>query len=88
MLCLPLEFNVFIYDERDSDSDESEVPTGHEHDGDAADGPQDGQGPVVELEAWPPVWRLEEGQESAGHVDEAVAHQEEHTEDQKWRVGK
>ena len=41
LLCLPLEFNVFINDERDSHRDQSKVPAGHEHDGDAADGSQD-----------------------------------------------
>ena len=44
-LCLPLEFNVFIDDERDSNSDQCKVPAGHEHDGDTADGPEDGEGP-------------------------------------------
>ena len=41
LLCLPLEFNIFINDEGDSNSDQSKVPTRHEHDGDTADGPED-----------------------------------------------
>ena len=77
---LPLKLDVFVDNEGDPDRNERKVPAGHEHDGDAEDGAQDGEGPVVVLEAGPPVWRLEEGQERAGHVDKAVAHQEEHTE--------
>ena len=46
LLCLPLEFNIFINDEGDSNSDESKVPARHEHDGDTADGPEDGEGPL------------------------------------------
>ena len=76
-----MKFNIFVDDKRDADSNEGKVPAGHEHYGNAEDGSEYGQGPVVELEAWPPVWRLEEGEESAGHIDEAVAHQEEHTEE-------
>ena len=78
LLCLPLEFNIFINDERDSNRDQGKIPTSHEHDGDTADGPEDREGPVVELEAWPPVWRLEQSLERAREVDEPVAHQEEH----------
>ena len=78
LLCLPLEFNIFINDEGDSNSDESKVPASHEHDGDTADGPQDREGPVVELEAWSPVWCLEQGEKSAGHINEAITHQEKH----------
>ena len=39
--------------------------------------------PVIKFEAWPPVRRLEESEESAGDVDEAITHQEEHTEHQR-----
>ena len=74
-----MKFNIFVDDKRDTNSNEGEVPTGHEHDGDAEDGPEDGQGPVVILEAWPPVGGLQQGQEGAGYIDETVAHQEEHT---------
>ena len=45
LLCLPLEFNIFINDEGDSNSDQSKVPARHEHDGDTADCPQDREGP-------------------------------------------
>ena len=78
MIFLPLKFNIFVDDKRDADSNEGKVPGGHEHDGDAEDGPEDGQGPVVVLETRPPVWGLQEGEQSACHVDEAVTHQEEH----------
>ena len=75
-----MKLNVFVDNERDADSNEGKIPAGHEHHGDAEDRPEDGEGPVVILEAGPPIWRLEEGEQSTSHIDEAVAHQKEHTE--------
>ena len=74
-----MKFNIFVDDKRDADSNEGKVPAGHEHYGNAEDGSEYGQGPVVVLEAWPPVGGLQQGEQGAGHVHEAVAHQEEHT---------
>ena len=69
-----MKLNVFVDNQRDADSNEGKIPAGHEHDGDAEDRPEDGEGPVVILEAGPPIWRLEEGEQSTSHIDEAVAH--------------
>ena len=77
---LPLKLDVFVDDQGDAHGDKREVPAGHEHDGDAEDGAQDGERPVVVLEARPPVGRLQQGQQGARNVHEAVAHQEKHTE--------
>ena len=75
-----MKLNVFVDNQRDADSNEGKIPAGHEHHGDAEDRPEDGEGPVVILEAGPPIRRLEEGEQCTGNIDEAVAHQKEHTE--------
>ena len=36
--------------------------------------------PMIVLELWPPHWGFQEGLKGTGEVDEAVAHEEEHTE--------
>ena len=80
-----MKLNVFVDNQRDAYSNEGKIPTGHEHHGDAEDRSEDGEGPVVILETGSPIRSLEEGQQSTGHIDEAVAHQKEHTE-RKQRI--
>ena len=77
-----MKLNVFVDNERNADSYEGKIPAGHEHDRDAEDCSEDREGPVIILETRPPIGSLEEGQQSAGHVDKTVAHQKEHTEKQ------
>ena len=41
---------------------------------------------MIVLELWPPHWGFQEGLKGTGEVDEAVAHEEEHTEQGGQRV--
>lgn len=70
-------FNVFVDGGPDEDGQQGEVPGGDEHDRDAEEGTEHGQGPVEVAEAGTPAGGLEQGLEGTGRVDPEVAHQEE-----------
>lgn len=77
----PFEFDVDENREGQRHDDQCQPHLGHEHDDEAEDDTERGERPVVEAKSRPPAGRADDRLESAGKVDETVAHEEEHGDD-------